>query len=84
MLLLICHSALALYVAVCVCSCIKAARIPASSALLMVLLMPVPLGFTVMIRSDCGWYTPAPIDFFILNTAAIYDGLVFPIRNLEF
>ena len=37
MLLLICHSALALYVAVCVCLCIKAARIPASSALLMVL-----------------------------------------------
>jgi len=49
MLLLICHSALALSVAIWACSFIKAAAILASSALLMVLLLLVPPGFTVVI-----------------------------------
>jgi len=41
MLFLICHSAPAQSVAIWVCSCIRAATIPASSALFMVLFMPV-------------------------------------------
>jgi len=40
MLFLICHSVLALSVAIWVCSFIKAAAIPASSALFLVLFMP--------------------------------------------
>ena len=42
------YSAPALSVAIWVCSFIKAAAIPASSALSMVLLMLVPPGFTVV------------------------------------
>ena len=49
MLFHICQSAPVLSVAIKVCSFIKAAAIPASSALLMVLLMLVPPGFPVVI-----------------------------------
>jgi len=42
----------ALSVAIWVCSFIKAAAIPASLALFMVLLMLVPSGFTVVILLD--------------------------------
>jgi len=52
MLFLICHSAPALSVAMWVYSFIKAAAIPASLALSMVLLMLVPPGFAVMILLD--------------------------------
>ena len=52
MLFLICHSAPALSVAIKVCSYIKAAAIPASLALFMVLLMLVPPGFSVVILLD--------------------------------
>jgi len=52
MLFSICHSALALSVTIWVCSFIKAAAIPASSDLFMILLMLVPLGFAVMILLD--------------------------------
>jgi len=50
MLFLICHSTLALSVAIWVCSCTNnVATIPASSVLFMVLFMLVPSEFTVMI-----------------------------------
>ena len=62
MLFFICHSAPALSVAIWVCSLIKVAAIPASSALFMFSLMLVPPGSTVMILLNRGWYTPAPID----------------------
>ena len=52
MLFLICHSAPVLSIAMWVCSFIKAAAIPASSALFMVLLMLVPPEFTVVILLD--------------------------------
>jgi hypothetical protein len=49
---LICHSALALSVAIWVCSLVKAAAIPASSDLFVVLLLLVPPRFTVVILLD--------------------------------
>jgi hypothetical protein len=52
MLFLICHSAPALSVAIWVCTFIKAAAIPASSALFMVLLMLVPPGFAAVLLLD--------------------------------
>jgi hypothetical protein len=52
MLYLICHSALALSVAIWVYSYIKPAVIPASSALFVVFFMLVPPGFTVVILLD--------------------------------
>jgi len=52
MLFLISHSAPALSVAIWVCSFIKAAAIPASLALLMVILLLVPPGITVVILLD--------------------------------
>jgi hypothetical protein len=55
MLFLSCHSAPALSVSMWVCSFIKAAAHPASSALFMVLLLLVPPGFTVVILLDCKW-----------------------------
>ena len=57
------NAALLFAIAIWVCSFIKAATVPASSALFMVLLMPVPLGWTVVNLLDWGWYTPAPIDW---------------------
>jgi hypothetical protein len=49
MLFLICHCAPALSVAEWVCAFIKAAEIPAGSALFMVSLILVPPGFTAVI-----------------------------------
>jgi len=48
-LFLICHSAPALSVAMWVFSLIKAAAVPASSALFITLLMLVPPGFAMVI-----------------------------------
>jgi hypothetical protein len=54
-LFLICRSGLALSVAIWMCSFIREAANPASSALFMVVLMPVPPGCTVVIcRTEGG------------------------------
>jgi len=88
MLFLICHSAPELSVAIWVCSLIKAAAIPASLALFM--LMLVPPGFTLFCGDFVGLRVVdsssnrlRPI-FFVCNKTPIWEVPFFPIKGLQF
>jgi hypothetical protein len=86
MLFPICHSALTLSVAVWVCSIIKAAAIPASSALFMVFTAcPSRIyggGFVGLRVVHSSSNTLRSI-FFVCITTPICEGLLFPVRGLE-